>query len=75
MKKFIKVNREYIEETMKTHLIGDFIEFGVMDDNYDKFISERAEVVSNELKKRIIEQEIDKTMGGFLLDIDMSEFE
>lgn len=60
---------------MKTHLIGDFIEFGIMDDNYDKFISERAEVVSKELKKRIIEQEIDKTMGGFLLDIDMSDFE
>jgi len=75
MKKFIKLNREHIEETMRTHLIGDFIEFGIMDDNYDKFISERAKLVSEELKKRIIEQEIDKTMGGFLLDIDLSEYE
>ena len=74
MKKFIKVNREHIEETMKTHLIEDFIEFGIMDDDYDKFISERAKVVSRELKRRIIEQEIDRTMGGFLSDIDLEEF-
>ena len=62
MNRFIRINREHIEETMRTHLIGDFGDFGIMDDNYDKFISERAKMVSKELKKRIIEREIDRIM-------------
>ena len=34
-------------------------DFGIWDDNYDKFFDQRAISVSRELSKRIIKQEID----------------
>jgi hypothetical protein len=55
MGKFIKQNSD-INKTMATHLIGDFESFGIADDNFEKFINERAKWVSQELKNRIIEQ-------------------
>ena len=58
MKEFKKVNSS-IEETMKTHLINDLNEFGVWEDNYDSFFEKRAEVISQEIVKRIIPQEAD----------------
>jgi hypothetical protein len=84
MKNFIKINKEHIEQTMMTHLIGDFEKFGILNDDYEKFIHERGKMVSIEIKKRIIEQEIDKriqdefdtwTWSPVLSDIDPSEFE
>ena len=45
--------------TMKTHLIENIDTFGIWEDNYDLFIQKRAEVVSSEISKRIIQQEID----------------
>ena len=57
--------REYQEAnpsivaTMKTHLIGNLKTFGVLNDNYGKFIDERAKIVSEELSKRIIPNSMD----------------
>ena len=55
MKKFEKGNPD-IEKTMKTHLIGDFEKFGILDNDFEKFYQARARLVSKELQKRIIEQ-------------------
>ena len=59
MTKFDKVNKD-LKKSMRTHLILDLKKFGIWNDDFDKFIYERAKVVSAELKKRIIFQEIDK---------------
>jgi hypothetical protein len=59
MSKFKKVNQN-LTETMKTHLITDLSAFGIWTDDYDSFMSERASLVSQELQKRIINQETDK---------------
>lgn len=53
MKKFKTSNPE-LTETMKTHLIGDLTEFGIWDNDYNTFIHKRAEIISKEIKKRII---------------------
>jgi hypothetical protein len=59
MKKFVKLNKE-IDETMSSHLIGDLDKFGVWEDDFEAFLNERAKSVSKELKKRVIDQEIDR---------------
>lgn len=58
MTKFKKDN-PHLAETMKTHLIDDLDEFGIWNDDYDRFIDNRALKVSEEIKKRIIVQEVD----------------
>lgn len=60
MKKFIKQNDD-IAATMKTHLINDIEKFGILNDDYDKFLSNRVKVIQRELKKRIIFQESDNS--------------
>lgn len=67
MRKFSKHNKE-LNETMKTHLINDLDTFGVWEDDYDKFFHQRAKALSKEMKKRIIEAEIDRTMTAELED-------
>ncbi|MCY9696419.1 DUF262 domain-containing protein [Paenibacillus alginolyticus] len=67
MEKFKKVNQD-LKGTMMTHLISDLDEFGVWDNDYDKFFEARALEVSKELQKRIIPQDIDKTHSVVLLD-------
>jgi hypothetical protein len=62
MKSFSRKNPDLVE-TMKSHLINDLDKFGIWDNDYEKFLKQRAKAVSRELKKRIIEQEIDKTMS------------
>lgn len=57
MKKFVKEN-ENIDASMRSHLI-DLNDFGVFDDDYDKFFKKRCRMLSKELRKRVIEQEID----------------
>ncbi len=47
-------------ETMKTHLIENLDDFGVWSDNYQDFMDKRADVLSKEIRKRIIPQKIDK---------------
>jgi hypothetical protein len=54
--------------TMMTHLIEDLNTFGIWDDDYDKFFDERAKIVSRELSKRIIKQEVDKKSQANLVD-------
>lgn len=67
MKKFSKQNKE-IDETMKTHLINDLDSFGIWGDDYEKFFNQRAKALSKEMKKRIIEADIDRTMTAELED-------
>jgi hypothetical protein len=55
MKKFATEN-DRIEDTMKTHLIDNLDAFGIWNNDYDAFYSERAKAISAELSKRIIEQ-------------------
>ena len=58
MKKYQKDNPS-LTATMKTHLIGDLKTFGVLNNNYGKFIDERAKIVSEKLSKRIIPNSMD----------------
>lgn len=67
MSKFSKVNEE-LEATMKTHLIKDIENFGIWEDDYDKFYNARLKEISKELKKRIIEQDVDKELETVLHD-------
>ncbi len=59
MTEFQNLNSE-LSETMKTHLINDLDGFGVWTDNYQNFLDCRAELLSKEIEKRIIRQDIDK---------------
>ena len=43
-----------LAETMRTHLISDLDGFGVFKNDYDKFLNQRAKIVSEELSKRMI---------------------
>lgn len=74
MKNFLDIN-DQINETMKTHLINDLSEFGVLEDNYDLFFTARLNVISNELQKRIIEQESDKKIAVNTFSDDYEENE
>lgn len=56
MKSFVREN-EVIEQTMKTHLIGDLERFGISTDDYMKFFNMRAKWVNKELEKRRIPQQ------------------
>ena len=38
---------------MKTHLIDDLKDFGVWDDDYEKFLNRRTKRVIDELSKRL----------------------
>ena len=59
MEKFNKVNPDIVT-SMKSHLIGDLDLFGIWDDDYDKFFENRAKLVSKEIEKRLIKQDVDK---------------
>lgn len=56
--KFAATN-DNLSRTMKTHLIGDFDDFGLSSDDYSLFIERRAEWVSRELSRRIIPRRVD----------------
>lgn len=57
MRKFSKTNPN-LDACMKTHLIRTE-SFSVFKDDYQKFFLKRCQAFSRELKKRIIEQEVD----------------
>ena len=42
-----------IDQTMRSHLIGNLQNFGVWDDDYDRFLKRRARKVLAELRKRL----------------------
>ena len=54
--KELEENNSEFTKTIKTHLIKDLEEFGILDNDYDTFIQKRAEVISEEIKKWIIEK-------------------
>jgi hypothetical protein len=66
MKKFIAENDD-IDRCMKSHLIK-LDEFGVRDDDFDTFFRKRCGMLSRELKKRIIDQEIDNKLPAVPAD-------
>lgn len=57
MKNFKKKNPN-LATCMKTHLIN-IDAFGVFEDDYNKFFTQRCKIFSRELKKRIIPQDVD----------------
>lgn len=67
-----KKNNSNLSKTMKSHLIGNLDRFGVWEDNYEEFINMRAKVLSKEIKKRIIKQNIDEKIQ-INLDYDYSD--
>ncbi|RME70737.1 MAG: DUF262 domain-containing protein [Chloroflexi bacterium] len=52
MEEFARHNSK-IAETMKTHLIDDLKDFGVWENNYERFIERRGQRVLEELQKRL----------------------
>ena len=55
---YSKKNRN-MSDCLKTHLIGDFEKFGILDNDYDKFFNERAILISKEIEKKVILTESD----------------
>lgn len=49
-------DKSALSAIMKTHLINDLDAWGVWNDNFDLFFRERAEIISQELESRIIDQ-------------------
>ncbi len=49
---FEKINKE-LEGTLKSHLILDIEKFGVLEDNFDLFIKERAKTMIKEIVSRL----------------------
>ena len=58
---------------MKSHLIDDLDEFGIWEDDYETFLDRRAASISRELKKLIIERDIDK-IGQPNLEDDSTDY-
>lgn len=52
-------NNEKIKETMETHLIGEFEEFGIWDDNYSAFFEKRLKKIAYQLKQEIVLTDMD----------------
>lgn len=67
MRRFEKQNPN-LAEAMKSHLISNLEKFGIWEDDYDLFWEERAKAVSKELRRRIIELDIDKKAQPDLTD-------
>ncbi|AXE18046.1 hypothetical protein DR864_10015 [Runella rosea] len=49
-------NNNRLAETLLTHFISDFQDFGVEQNDYEMFFNARAIIVSSELKKRIVSE-------------------
>ena len=58
MDKFRAENSQ-LADTMRTHLIPDLDGFGVFENDYDKFLKQRAKIVSEKLSKKIIPNRMD----------------
>jgi hypothetical protein len=73
MKKFAGEN-EKLEETMHTHLIK-LDEYGIWEDNFQRFMKKRAGWISRELHKRIISRAEDGKQTLNFEDMDPAEME
>ena len=49
IKEFSASNQD-IKKTLKSHLIGDPKEFGIVDNDFALFLEKRAEVIENEFR-------------------------
>lgn len=58
MRKFTEQNSD-LKAHMKTHLI-ELEAWGIWDDDYDTFLTKRCEVLSEEIRKRLVLREQDK---------------
>ena len=74
MRKYKKENPN-LSETMKSHLIDDLDEFGIWEDDYETFLNKRAASISRELKRLVIERDIDKVEQSNLEDDDTDYYE
>ncbi|TCP96020.1 hypothetical protein EDC44_10679 [Cricetibacter osteomyelitidis] len=55
--KYMKIFQEQndnLAKTMKTHLIGDLEKFGIWNDDYDTFFTERSKLLSKEMNKKLL---------------------
>ncbi len=59
MSKFKTINSE-IDASMKSHLIDNLDDFGIWEDDYAAFFDNRAKLLSKEIEKRLIRQEVDR---------------
>lgn len=59
MNNFQKINPD-LADSMKSHLINDLDLFGIWNDDYEAFFENRAKLLSKEIEKRIIKQDIDR---------------
>lgn len=62
-----KKKNPYLNDSMKSHLIDDMDKFGVWENDFERFIDERANLVSKKLQERILPKETDQQ---FELDYD-----
>ena len=67
-----KAKNKQLGATMMTHLI-DLDEGGVWDDDYDRFLAMRCQLISEELKRRILPIDLDRAGTVSLPDDDDSE--
>lgn len=77
MKTFKKTNSN-LAKSMSSHLIGDLAEFGIIDNDFDKFLTARAEAISDQLRKRLIDRLIDARGQAYKTDDfeeEMASFE
>ena len=58
IKKFFREN-DQLERTLATHLIGKPEQFGIFDNDYDRFVAKRCQKLSRELNKLILPNEVD----------------
>lgn len=66
MRRFSESNEE-LEQTMKTHFIR-LDDFGIWENNFERFFDKRASLVSKELSKRIIARDTDTVPQQVKLD-------
>ncbi len=52
LKEYAKIN-PHLSDTLKSHLIDDINDFGISNDDYDKFLEKRSKKILNEIIKRI----------------------
>jgi len=61
IKKFSREN-DQLERTLATHLIGKPEQFGIWENDYDRFVAKRCQKLSKELKKLVIPNEADSRL-------------
>ena len=62
---FVSINNDNLEDDLKTHLIFDLEESGLLENDYDKFLKYRAENILNKLEEVTGEKRI-RPEGGAL---------